>query len=89
MDQTKASLGAAGIAALLNSALFIVTISLFVAGVVQGLAHFVAGILSLALGWRLARKRRGIVQLFVIPVVTLVGLMIGSILYDFARFALG
>ena len=89
MEQTEASLGAAGIAALVISALFIAAISVFVAGAVQGLVHFTAGVLSLALGWRLTRKRRGAVQLLVIPLVTLVGLMVGSILYDFARLALG
>ena len=90
MQQTNGSRrpGAASLVALAISALFVVVLSLFVAGIGQSLALLVAGAFSLALGWRLTRERRGLVQLLVIPIMTLTGLMIGSILYDFARLAL-
>ena len=91
MEQTSDSkrLGAAGIAALVISAVLIAVLSLPpVAGVGQRLAHLTAGVLALALGWWLTRKRRGLVQLLVIPTLTLIGLMAGSIVFDFAKLAL-
>lgn len=92
MEQTQDStrLGAASIAALLIASACIAVISLGAAGAAQGLSHLTAGVLALALGWRLMRRQNGLAQLLVIPVVTLVGLMVGSITYDVVRwFALG
>lgn len=89
MEQTSDSirLGAAGIVALVISGLLIAVLSLPpVAGVGQRLTHLVAGVVALALSWRLTRRRRGLVQLLVIPLATLLGLLVGSIAYDFVKW---
>ena len=48
------------------------------------IAHLIGGTVGLALAWGLTRKRGHILTLLLLPIITTLGIMVASIIRDFA-----